>query len=131
MSANPDPESRGAIVRVMSTPIDIAGPRPEIPLPARHRRRLTPPIPRSGGLVTLYMRTGTAHAAEFATDIVAIRARTEWMAENLPEVARDCLAHLRRYLLQLSCSSSAAVATMLRASTDKLGRCLTLCDFRP
>jgi TetR/AcrR family transcriptional regulator, transcriptional repressor for nem operon len=66
-----------------------------------------------------------AHAAEVAKDIAAATAlyapAAEWSAESLalytqavlqgafvlakskggPEVARDCLAHLRRYLLQL------------------------------
>jgi TetR/AcrR family transcriptional repressor of nem operon len=66
-----------------------------------------------------------AHAAEVAKDIAAAKAlyapAAEWSAESLglytqavlqgafvlakskggPEVARDCLAHLRRYLLQL------------------------------
>jgi TetR/AcrR family transcriptional repressor of nem operon len=66
-----------------------------------------------------------AHAAAVAKDIAAAKAlyasRAEWSAESLalyiqavvqgafvlaksrggPEVARDCLAHLRRYLLQL------------------------------
>lgn len=66
-----------------------------------------------------------AHAAELAKDIAAAKARyaptAEWSAESLalytqavlqgafvlakskggPEVARECLAHLRRYLLQL------------------------------
>jgi TetR/AcrR family transcriptional regulator, transcriptional repressor for nem operon len=66
-----------------------------------------------------------AHAAEVAKDIAAAKSlyapRAEWSAESLalytqavlqgafvlakskggPEVARDCLAHLRRYLLQL------------------------------
>jgi len=65
------------------------------------------------------------HAAELAKDIAAAKARyaptAEWSAESLalytqavlqgafvlakskggPEVARECLAHLRRYLLQL------------------------------
>jgi TetR/AcrR family transcriptional regulator, transcriptional repressor for nem operon len=66
-----------------------------------------------------------AHAAEVAKDIAAAKLlyapKAEWSAESLalytqavlqgafilakskggPEVARDCLAHLRRYLLQL------------------------------
>jgi TetR/AcrR family transcriptional repressor of nem operon len=66
-----------------------------------------------------------AHAAEVAKDIAAAKLlyapKAEWNAESLalytqavlqgafilakskggPEVARDCLAHLRRYLLQL------------------------------
>ena len=66
-----------------------------------------------------------SHAAEVAKDIAAAKAlyapAVEWSAESLalftqavlqgafvlakskggPEVARDCLAHLRRYLLQL------------------------------
>ena len=66
-----------------------------------------------------------AHAAEVAKDIAAAKSlyapKAEWSAESLalytqavlqgafilakskggPEVARDCLAHLRRYLLQL------------------------------
>jgi TetR/AcrR family transcriptional repressor of nem operon len=67
----------------------------------------------------------SAHAADVAKDIAAAKAlyapAAEWSAENLalytqavlqgafvlakskggPEVARDCLAHLRRYFLQL------------------------------
>jgi TetR/AcrR family transcriptional repressor of nem operon len=66
-----------------------------------------------------------AHVAEVAKDIAAAKARyaptAEWSGESLalytqavlqgafvlakskggPEVARDCVAHLRRYLLQL------------------------------
>jgi TetR/AcrR family transcriptional regulator, transcriptional repressor for nem operon len=66
-----------------------------------------------------------AHAAEVAKDVAAAKAlyapRADWSAESLalytqavlqgafilakskggPDVARDCLAHLRRYLLQL------------------------------
>jgi TetR/AcrR family transcriptional repressor of nem operon len=66
-----------------------------------------------------------AHAAEVAKDVAAAKLlyapKAEWSAESLafytqavlqgafilakskggPEVARDCLAHLRRYLLQL------------------------------
>ena len=72
--------------------------------------------------MTLYI---SAHAADVAKDIAAAKAlyapAAEWSAQSLaldtqavlqgafvlakskggPEVARDCLAHLRRYLLQL------------------------------